>query len=67
MKKIFLFVLTALISLQVVSLPVFASASVTAIPFDAMDCYSYWFSKGLTTISTDSGTSSINGCHGGGR
>lgn len=66
MKKVFLFVLTALISLQVVALPVFASSSVTAIPFDAMDCYSYWFSKGLTTISTDSGTSAINGYHGSG-
>ena len=59
MKKVFLFVLTALITLQVVSLPVFASGTISAIPFDSMDAYAYFSSKGLTNFSSNSIPSNI--------
>lgn len=59
MKKLFLFVLTALISLQVVSLPVFASGNITAIPYDSLDAYAYFSSKGLTNFSSNSIPSNI--------
>lgn len=59
MKKVFLFVLTTLITLQVVSLPVFASGNVTAIPYDSMDAYAYFSSKGLINFSTSGIPSNI--------
>jgi len=59
MKKVFLFILTFLISLQVVALPVFASGTISAIPYDSMDAYAYFSSKGLTNFSSNSIPSSI--------
>ena len=59
MKKVFLFILTFLISLQVVALPVFASGTISAIPYDSMDAYAYFSSKGLTNFSVNSIPSNI--------
>lgn len=59
MKKVFMFILTFLISLQVVYLPVFASGTVTAIPYDSMDAYAYFSSKGLINFSSSGVPSNI--------
>ncbi|WP_456317590.1 hypothetical protein [Solobacterium moorei] len=59
MKKLFIITLAVLIGIQVASLPVFASGTVTAIPYDSMDAYAYFSSKGLINFSASGIPSNI--------
>ena len=57
MKRIFVITLALLIGIQVVSLPVLADNDGYVIPFDSIDAYAYFDSKGMTNHATGLGVS----------
>lgn len=57
MKRLFIITLAVLIGIQVVSLPVFADNDGYVIPFDSIDAYAYFDSKGLSNHATGVGVS----------
>ena len=57
MKRIFVITLALLIGIQVVSLPVLADNDGYVIPFDSIDAYAYFDSKGMTNHGTGLGVS----------